>query len=124
MKLIFLSIVLILSLRQAEERIVLKTNSGDSITVDKGIIYFNKNVISQDLPAYGGIVYSGKYNRLIEQNQSILLFLEFEGSPNLNTLMVFKITSHKATELVECVYNDTSQGCGPAPFTDMDNDGK
>ena len=87
----------------------------------KDVIHFNGIPISKKIE---GIVYDSKYNRLIEQNGSILLFLEIDNRPNYNNLAAFSLTKQKATELVECVYNDKSQGVGPAPFTDIDKDGK
>lgn len=121
MQTIVLSIAIFFSFNQTKERIALKTHSGDNVIISKGIIYFNQKPISKTIE---GIVYSGKYNRLIEQHSSILLFLEIGNSPNFNELMVFKVTPKKVIQLAECVYNDKSQGIGPAPFTDMDNDGK
>ncbi len=121
MRLLLLSIILFFSFKQTNDKIVLKTHSGDSIIVSKDIIYFNQKPISKTI---AGIVYTSKYNRLIEQNSSILLFLEIDGSPNFNKLKAFKVTTQKAIGLTECVYNDKSQGIGPTPFTDMDADGK
>ena len=121
MQFLILSIALFFSFNQTKDRIVLKTHSGENITVTKDHIYFNKKPISKTID---DIVYNSKYNRLIEQNSSILLFLEIDDRPDFNKLKVFKLTPQKAIELVECVYNDRSQGIGPAPFTDMDKDGK
>lgn len=121
MRFIILSISFFFSLNQTKEKIILKTHSGDSVIISKDIIYFNQRPISKTIE---GIVYSSKYNRLIEQHSSILLFLEIDDRPNFNTLKAFKVTNKKAIELTECVYNDRSQGIGPSPFTDMDNDGK
>jgi hypothetical protein len=117
----FLFSLLLLSFNQTQDKIVLKTRSGDTITVSKGIIHFNAKPISLPID---GVIYNSKYNRLIEQNSSTVLFLEIDNSPNLNELEAFKVTSQKAFKLAECVYNDKKQGIGPAPFTDMDKDGK
>jgi len=51
-------------------------------------------------------------------------FLEIDISPNFNLLAAFKVTNKQAIKLVECVYNDKTHGIGPAPFTDMDKNGK
>ena len=107
--------------RQIQDKIVLKTQAGDTISVVKGKIYFNNRLVGEKID---DIIYESKYNRLVEQNSSILLFLEIDGSPNLNQIEVFKVTPEKAIKLVDCVYNDKLQGTGPAPFTDMDHDGK
>jgi len=121
MKLLFVSLFFSVSLWR-QQKISLKTQSGDSITVVKEIIYYNNKPISKTIEK--DIVYNSKYNRLIEQGGTILLFLEMDGRPDYNYLEAFRITKQKATDLVACVYNDNHQRHGPAPFTDMDNDGK
>jgi hypothetical protein len=114
-------LLLFFPFNQAQDRIVLKTQSGDTIAITKDIIHFNGKPISEPIE---GIVYGSKYNRLIEQQSSILLFLEIDSRPNFNELAAFKVTKLKAVELAKCVYNDKKQGIGPAPFTDIDKDGK
>lgn len=116
-----LPILLLFCSWQTKDKILLKTHAGDTISVKNSQIYFNEKPISGKID---DIIYKSKYNRLIEQNSSILLFLEVDGSPNLNRIEAFKVTPKKAIKLVDCVYNDTTQGIGPPPFTDMDNDGK
>lgn len=114
-------ILFLLIVRIQDEIIVLKTKSGDSIVIKDGLIHYNKTLISSKIE---GIVYTSKYNRIIEQNSKTLLFLELDDAPNYNELIVFQLTKQKAIKLVECVYNDKSQGIGPPPFTDIDHDGK
>jgi hypothetical protein len=121
MRQILLQLLLILCSWQTQDRIVLKTKSGDNVIVTKDVIHYDGKPVSKEIE---GIVYDSKYNRLIEQNGTILLFLEIDNSPNYNNLAAFNLTKHKATKLVECVYNDKTQGIGAAPFTDMDGDGK
>lgn len=121
MRTLLFSLLLFFSFKQTHDKIVLKTRSGNTISVISGKIYFNKRLIREKID---NIIYNSKYNRLIEQNSSVLLFLEIDGRPNLNRIAAYKITPQKAVKLVDCVYNDKSQGFGPAPFTDMDNDGK
>jgi hypothetical protein len=121
MRLLFLSSLFFFSISQAQDKIALKTHSGDTITVAKDIICLNSRPISDPIQ---GIVYESRYNRLIEQNSTTLLFLEIDNSPNFNELGVFKVTKQKAISLAKCVYNDKKRGIGPAPFTDMDKDGK
>ena len=116
-----LPLLFLLSFLQTKDKIVLKTHSGATISIIKNKIYFDNRPISGSVD---DIIYKSKYNRIIEQDSSILLFLEIDGSPNLNRIEAFKVTSIKATKLVNCVYNDKIQGIGPAPFTDMDHDGK
>jgi hypothetical protein len=121
MRLLVSSLLFICSFARAQDRIALKTNSGDSIVISKGIIHYNGKAISKPIEA---IIYNSKYNRIIEQGHKILLFLEIDDSPNYNTIEAFDLTKQKASRIVEVVYNDKSQGIGPAPFTDMDGDGK
>ncbi len=121
MRPLIFSLLLFFAFKQTQDKIVFKTNSGDTITITKDIIYFNSIPISTTID---GIIYNSKYSRLVEQNSSTLLFLEIDNSPNFNELAAFKVTDKKAAKLVECVYNDKSQGIGPPPFIDMDKDGK
>ncbi|HVX52192.1 MAG TPA: hypothetical protein VHB48_18680, partial [Chitinophagaceae bacterium] len=121
MRIALILISFLLYCRQTPEKITLRTISGDSIVVTEDIIYYNNSPISDKID---GIIYKSNYNRLIEQSGIILLFLEVDDRPSYNKLKAFKLTKQKANELVECVYNDKTQGIGPAPFTDMDKDGK
>jgi hypothetical protein len=121
MKVAELLIVLFVFFKQTKESLILKTLSGDKVLISKENIYFNQKLVAKNVE---GIIYASKYNRIIEQNGSVLLFLEIDNTPNFNEIEAFKITSQKAIKLAECVYNDNKQGIGPAPFTDMDNDGK
>lgn len=121
MRRILLPLLFIFCSWQTQDKIVLKTQSGDKIVVTKDVIYYNSKPVSKEIE---GIVYDSKYNRLIEQNGTIYLFLEIDNRPNYNNLAAFRLTKQKATKLVECVYNDKAQGIGPTPFTDMDGDGK
>jgi hypothetical protein len=121
MRPILFSLLLFFSFKQKQDKIILKTHSGDTITISGDIIYFNEKPISETIE---GIIYKSKYNKLIEQNSSILLFLEIDNRPNFDEIAAFKVTNQKAIKLAECVYNDKSQGLGPPPFTDMDRDGK
>ncbi|OQP46223.1 hypothetical protein A4H97_31160 [Niastella yeongjuensis] len=121
MKLLLPSLLFLCSFTQTQDRIVFKTRSGDKIIVSNDIIHYSGNPVSKTIEA---IVYNSKYNRLIEQNSRILLFLEIDGRPNYNTIKAFDLKKLKATELAEVVYNDKTQGIGSAPFTDMDGDGK
>ena len=123
MRPIFFSLIFFLPFKSAktQDKIILRTNSVDTILVLKDIIYFNKKPISKTID---GVIYKSKYNRLIEQSSSVLLFLEINNSPNFNEIEAFKLTTKKAIKIAECVYNDKSQGIGPSSFTDIDKDGK
>jgi hypothetical protein len=98
-----------------------RTATGNDISVSDGHIFFDHKLIADSV---SDILYDSPYNRLIEQNSNVVLFLAIDGSPNYNRLKAFKIIKGKAIELADCVYNDAKQGIGPAPFTDMDKDGK
>ena len=87
----------------------------------KDVIRYNGKTISKKIES---IIYESKYNRLIEQNGNILLFLEIDNRPNYNNIAAYSLTKQKATKLAECVYNDKTQGIGQEPFSDMDKDGK
>ena len=103
------------------QELTFKTKAGHTIEVRRDVIYYDKNAISQQID---DIIYHSKYNKLIEQSNSTLLFLEIDGSPNFNTIKGFAIKNNKAIEVCNVVYNDATHGIGPAPFTDMDGDGK
>ncbi len=117
----FLPMLLIFCSWQTQDKIVLKTQDGNNVIVSKDVIRYNDKIISGQII---GIIYGSKYNKLIEQNGTVLLFLEIDNRPNFNNLAAYRLTKQKATKIIECVYNDRNQGIGPAPFTDMDGDGK
>ena len=121
MRLLLLPFLLLFSFVQPKDRVVFKTHSGDEIVISNDVIHYNGKAISKPID---GIFHDSKYNRLIEQNSRVLLFLEIDGNPNYNTIELFELTRQKATELIDVVYNDKTQGIGPPPFTDMDADGK
>jgi len=106
---------------QDRVNIVLKTSKGDQIKISGESIYYNQTLIGK---TNAEIVAGSDYNRLIEQNGKILLFLETDERPNYNKLEVLSLTKTNCKKLVTCVYNDKKQGTGPKPFTDIDNDGK
>jgi len=87
MRFIILSISFFFSLNQTKEKIILKTHSGDSVIISKDIIYFNQRPISKTIE---GIVYSSKYNRLIEQHSSILLILTKKMDIKVNGIYLKK----------------------------------
>jgi hypothetical protein len=68
-------------------------------------------------------VYGSKYNRVITNNNNVLLFVESVGLPNFNHILGYEITKDKAKIVADCVYNDKKQGNGLSPFTDIDKDG-
>jgi len=104
-----------------QQDLTFKTKSGHIIEVHGEIIHYDKSAISAEI---AGVLPHSKYSRLVEQNGSILLFLEIDGAPDFNSIKGFTIKSNKAVEVCDVVYNDEMHGIGPAPFTDMDGDGK
>jgi len=121
MRQILLPLLLIFCSWQTQDKIFLKTHSGDTIAVTKDVVRYNGKTVSKKIES---IIYESKYNRLIEQNGNILLFLEIDNRPNYNNIAAYSLTKQKATKLAECVYNDKNQGIGQEPFSDMDKDGK
>lgn len=105
-------------------------NRTDSITIGylkngktcKGeAIYFNNKLIFCD--TINEFVYGSKYNRVMTNNNNVLLFIESVGLPNFNHILGYEIGKDKAKIVADCVYNDKKQGNGAPPFTDMDKDG-
>lgn len=113
--------------------IVIKIKLNDSIIIKpahyghNNVDHHNYTFIRNGKTIYIEKQYSfingSKYNRLIKNSQGILLFLENDGRPNYNTIVAYSISNDKVTFLADCVYNDNTQGDGPVPFTDIDNDG-
>jgi hypothetical protein len=121
MRSLLLYILLSLPSTRQSQTLILKTKAGDKILISRGLIYYNSKKAGDERD---DIVYDSKYNRVIEQNKSKLLFLEIDDRPNFAFLRVFKLTDQKAKQIIDCVYNDDKQFGGPAPFTDIDHDGK
>lgn len=74
------------------------------ITVYKGTIFVNGNkafIFPKDI-----INYKSRRNRLIEDGRTVFLFLEVDGSPNKNRLMVFNIDHSLADSLLNTVSSD------------------
>jgi hypothetical protein len=67
--------------------------------------------------------YQSEYNRVMIDKGNIFLFLESDGSPNFNAITAFSISNSSVDFVSDCVYNDEKQRGGPAPFTDIDDDG-
>lgn len=107
---------------QQKKKIIFKTKSGDVVSIINDKIYYNSKAISDPIT---DIIYNSKYNRIIEDGNSVFLFVEVDDRPNYNMLEVYRLTKQKATKLLEAVYNDSSQGRknNPISLTDIDNDG-
>jgi len=121
MKQSIIALIFLSTIWQDRVNILLKTSKGDQIKISGETIYYNQKVIGR---TNAEIVPASDYNRLIEQNGKILLFLETDERPNYNKLEVLSLTKTHCKKLIACVYNDKKQGTGPKPFTDIDNDGK
>ena len=94
------------------DQINLKTSKGDIVRVKKGIIYFNdKKILSFQ---YDDLIYGSKLNRLLEDHNSIFLFLAENGRPGLDHLLAYKITASKAILMADAILS---------PLRDLDHDG-
>ena len=90
-----------------------KTSTGHIIKVSKGqISYDNKVIFKRKYD--DDILYESKSNRLLEDHGTIFLFIAIDGSPNLDRLNAFLITSTKATLVADAILS---------PIKDYDNDG-
>jgi hypothetical protein len=97
MRSLLLYILLLLPSTRQSQTLILKTKAGDKILISRGIIYYNSKKVGYE---NDDIVYNGKYNRIIEQNKSQLLFLEIDERPNFAFLPVFKLTDQKQNDLL------------------------
>jgi hypothetical protein len=94
------------------DQVSFKTSKEDIVKVKKGIIYFNdKKILSLQ---YDDLIYGSKLNRLLENHNSIFLFLAEDGRPNLNHLQAYKITASKAVLVADAILS---------PLRDLDHDG-
>jgi len=96
----------------SKSELVYKTRKGHSILVTQGEIYYNRHLIYKY--EEDGIIYDSEYNKFIENNGSVLLFLTVDNSPNKNLLEGFKISRGRAKLLSEAVVSK---------IADLDNDG-
>ena len=81
-----------------------QTSQGQKINVYGGTISVNgKELYKLD---YDDIIYSSKRNKIIESGGTVFLFLEVDGSPNLNRLYVFKISATRVDSLVNAISSD------------------
>lgn len=84
-------------------------------------IYFNNKLIF--CGDNNDFVYDSEYNRVMLDNNQILLFIEVNRQPSFNQIAAYSVNKTTARLLIECVYNDKEQRNGQPPFTDMDKDG-
>lgn len=82
------------------------------ITVYKGTVFVNGNkafIFPKDI-----INYKSRRNRLVENGGTVFLFLEVDGSPNKNRLIVFNIDHSLADSILNTISSDVK---------DWDHDG-
>lgn len=86
-------------------------------------IYYNDKLIYKDTLNYSLVI--NNINRIIEgDGSSVSLFLLIDGSPNFNRIVGYEIKNNSAILKSDaCFYGDGGRKDGPAPFTDIDNDG-
>jgi hypothetical protein len=80
------------------------SSQNQMITVYKGTIFVNGNkafIFQEDI-----IKYNSKRNRLIEDGNSVFLFLEVNGSPSKDRLYVFNIDHSKADSILNAISSD------------------
>jgi hypothetical protein len=74
------------------------------ITVYKGTIFVNAKKAYQ---LHDDIInYKSRRNKLVEDDRSVFLFLEVNGSPNKNRLYVFNIEHSRADSVLSAISSD------------------
>lgn len=86
------------------EQINLRSSPGDDIHVQNGTISVNKKKLYQ--LQYDDIIYGSKRNKLFENEGSVFLFLEINGSPNRDRYYVFKVSQNKVDSLLDVISSD------------------
>jgi hypothetical protein len=85
------------------------------------VFYNNDRIYSDTLNTY---ILKSSLNRVIEGKRGIALFLLVNCAPSFDRIYGFDISPHKAElKSTACFFDKESRNDGPAPFTDMDNDG-
>jgi hypothetical protein len=84
--------------------LVYHTTQGQKINIHGGAISVN----GKDLYKLenDGIIYSSKRNKIIESGGKVFLFLEVDGSPNLDRLYVFKITDTRVDSIANAISSE------------------
>jgi len=95
-----------------KEQFNFKTSSGHLIKVLKGQILYDNRVVFKFRD--DDIIYESKSNRILEDHGVVFLFIALAGSPNLDRLNTFLITSANAALVADAVIS---------PIKDYDNDG-
>ena len=79
---------------------------------EQGEIFFDNKLLNkypEDV-----IIYTSKYNTIIEDSTALLLFIVLAAGPDKDRIEAFRVTANKATKLVEAIASKIS---------DFDNDG-
>jgi hypothetical protein len=90
--------------QSASEKLNFKTTNGLSVSVHNDAI-FVENKRLYDLHLHN-IIYSSKRNRLLEDHGTAFLFLEDDGSPNLDRLLAFRIAAGKVDSVADAISSD------------------
>jgi hypothetical protein len=106
------TIVLLAFRPDVKNQLSFKTSTGHLLKVFKGQIFYDNRVVFKF--KYDDIIYESKSHRILEDHGAVFLFIAFEGSPNLDRLNKFLITSATATLVADAVIS---------PIMDYDNDG-
>jgi hypothetical protein len=99
--------------QKKEGELHFKSSQAQLITIYKGNIFVNGNktyIFSKD-----DIVYASRRNKLVENGRSVFMFLELNGSPNKNKMIVFNIDHSIADSITTTVVSD---------IRDFDRDGE
>lgn len=89
-----------------------QTSKGLKIIINEGRISVNGHVSSK--PRVEGIIYSSPRNKIVENGGTVFLFLEVNGSPNLDKLNVYKVTDTGVLFIANAMSSDVA---------DLDGDG-
>lgn len=81
-----------------------RSTQGWNIVVENGIIRINNKELYRFED--DAIYYNSKRNRLIEDGGSTFLFVEVDGSPNLNELYAFQLTGNSVKLLAKAISSD------------------
>jgi len=99
-------------LRLQKEKIFFTTKKGKLLLITKGKIFLDNRLLYKYPDDV--IIYTSKYNSVVDDSTTLLLFITLSGSPNKPRMESFRITDSKATKIVDAIASKIS---------DLDNDG-
>src|SRR5438552_176641 len=79
----------LLNAQKNSDQIDFVTSKSDKLKIKDGSVFLNGK--EKYRFQYDEIIYQSKRNKLLELNGSVFLFIEVNGSPNLDRLYVFKV---------------------------------